>query len=262
MAMACDDVRPLLDQHVCGGLDADDEARVARHIESCSACRAEAAAWEETFAVIPSALSRVDPVPIPESLEGRLLERLDSVQPRVLIPPASTAPVTGRSRRRLWARVAAVVTVALALFSLGLTARLNSALGRERSLRNELAAQLGEQQVVIDVVDSPRSSRLVLKAVLPGSTAYGKLYVRSDLSNVVVMAGRLPPRPPGSTYAVWVTEGTQSIRAGSLTTNNEGFGLLVFDAGRNGPSYDVVRIVVQPLSEPTPNGMTVLSSAT
>lgn len=269
--MRCEDVREILEEVALGSRERDPE--VERHLAGCSECRALLADCQQALSELPAAVALVSPHHAPKGAEARLRAALaeagaPAVESEAAGPHVGTGPspderppsVEAPARRRgLLLRVAVLVALVLAVGSLGWAFRLNSALARERSLRNDLAAQLGQQEVVLDVVDSPRTQKTQLRAAQPGSTAYGKLYTRPDLPSVVVMAGRLPAPPAGQVFAVWLTIAGDTRLAGLLTTNDQGFGLLVFAAGRPGPVYDAAYVVVQAPGSTTPLGTTVLS---
>ena len=107
------------------------------------------------------------------------------------------------------------------------------------------------------MIDSPKTSKAMLRATQPGSKAYGKLFTRPDMPNVVVMAGRLPDPPTGQSYQVWLTRAGTAQLAGELALN-AGFGALLFDAGQNGPVYDSAQVVLQPRGSTNPSGTIVL----
>jgi hypothetical protein len=134
------------------------------------------------------------------------------------------------------------------------------ALARERALRAEFANLVDQQEVVLEVIDSNKTSRVVLRSPAGSdSSAYGKLFTRSDLPHVVAMAARLPQPPPGQAYHLWVTPSQgQTELAGVLKINEQGFGLLIFDADHDGPVYDSVQATLQPQGSRSPSGSPVL----
>jgi hypothetical protein len=131
---------------------------------------------------------------------------------------------------------------------------LSVALARERALRAEFANLVDQQEIVLEVIDSTQTTRRVLLPPEKGaSNAYGKLFTRADLPHVVTMAARLPQPPAGQAYHLWVTPTAgQTHLAGVLRVNEQGFGLLVFDADRNGPVYDDVQLSLQPVGSTAP----------
>jgi len=87
---ACTTQEPLLLERACGTLDAAGEARLAAHLASCAACRAEAAADDDVLALVA--------LPPPGAAE---LEALDGLA-EALRPAARPTPW-----RRPWSRTRA-----------------------------------------------------------------------------------------------------------------------------------------------------------
>jgi anti-sigma-K factor RskA len=287
--MTNEHVRDDLAAYVLGSLTAAEQAAIERHLAGCPDCQRRAAELADTAAMLPQALAAASPLAPPPSLKGELLRRLD-------VAPAATAEVTEERARpvpamnadahrpgadaaasagplsmrgprllgglswQLMGGVAAVVVVAL---SLAWSVRLTVALENERSLRSEYADLIGQivsqQEIVFEVVDSEQSVRRILRAQQEGSTAYGKLFTRTDLPHVVAMAARLPAAPADQTFHLWLTSGDETNLAGELTTDDEGFGLIVFDAPRDGPTYDAAELTLQPAGGTTPGGTVILT---
>lgn len=65
----CDDVRPLLPDHVLGSLGAADDLEIRRHLRGCAACRRELDALRDGLDVFASTLER----PAPADLRDRVL---------------------------------------------------------------------------------------------------------------------------------------------------------------------------------------------
>ncbi|MGH2561826.1 MAG: anti-sigma factor [Thermomicrobiales bacterium] len=256
--MTCEETRELLDLYALGALD-DAEARsVAAHLEGCPACRKDLAHAETTVAQMPLALATASRLELPPDLRTRVLASATeasrapsgAVASVPTLHPASTPSVAWFNRRRLAVAAAVVIMVA----SLGWSVRLSQALDRERSVResmSDLASQ--QQEIVIEVLDAPDGETRFLRATADDSNAYGKVYTRSDMPDVVVMANRLPPPPDGMAYHVWLTVEGRTVYAGALPLSDKGFGVLIHEASRPGPVYDAVEITLQP-SEPSEAG--------
>jgi anti-sigma factor RsiW len=281
--MRCDDVRELLELYVVGALDADEHAQVVAHLASCPTCQRLADELVDVANALPQALAAASPLRLPATAKARLLPSLDAptravassgdqdivhdgaAPPPIPVPLASgqASGVDAAPRRRgsRWWRPRTLGTLAatlVALLALGWGVQLSFALARERALRAEFDALLsGQQALVIDVIDSPKTVKAMLRATQPGSKAYGKLFTRPDMPNVVVMAGRLSDPPTGESYQVWLTRAGTAQLAGELALN-AGFGALVFDAGQTGPVYDSAQVVLQPRGSSSPAGTIVL----
>jgi hypothetical protein len=227
-----------LEAYALGALDELESRRTARHLAGCAACRATVEHYEALLARLPTALAAASPsVPDPA-----VLRRLLAVATR---PP-------------LWPRLAAVALAAAVLVLIAVGAwnvSLTQTIAHERDVYRRLA---GQQEIVFEVVDSPRSSRTVLRSPVSGSNAYGKVFVRSDLPFVVAMAGNLPPPPAGQAYYLWLTlDSGETVRAGTLAPA-EGFASLVYQADRSGPTFQSVRVIPQSPDASGPEGVPVV----
>ncbi|MGI8554650.1 MAG: anti-sigma factor [Dehalococcoidia bacterium] len=283
--VGCDHVSELLEAYALGALEASDAVRVQQHIEGCAECRDVVKEYERLLAVLPEALALASPLGLPSSLKERVLQPLQEhapdpsgvdvvsgagtgfqAPPRMRrLPPNGLSQCAGRGmriqRRVRWLRIRAAIAVAAALalaVVLGLTVQLQSALTHERDQRLELARRLGQEELVLDVIDSNKTLKALLRPQAEGSSAYGKLYTRPDLPDVVLMAARLPMPPAGRVYRLWVDDQGHTFLAGTLSVNKDGFGLLVFRANRAGPLYDSCRLILQPPDSDSPAGDAVL----
>ena len=281
--MRCDDVRELLELYAVGALDAEEHAQVAAHLAGCPTCQRLADELADVANALPQALAAASPLRLPTNAKARLLESLDAPTPTVAssgdqdivhdgaAPPPTPAPLAsgqtsgiGTAPQRRWSRwwrprtLGTLAATLIAVLALGWGVQLSFALARERALRAEFDTLLsGQQALVVDVIDSPKTIKAMLRATQPASKAYGKLFTRPDMPNVVVMAGRLPNPPTGQSYQVWLTRAGTAQLAGELALN-AGFGALIFDAGQTGPVYDSAQVVLQPRGSTSPAGTIVL----
>ena len=267
--MEPDPIQELLAEYALGTLDADEQARVERHLAQCADCRRLLAEYQEVAGALPQALAAVSPWRLPSAAKTRLLQSLKAdalPSPRSPsrdgTPGAAAAPRPGRPGRAWWRRpqliggLAAALLVALSLLW---SLQLGAALAQERALRAEYANLVSRQEVVLEVVDSSKTVKRVLRPPGGGSPAYGKLYTRPDLAEVVVMAARLSPPPPGQAYHLWLTSEGQTHLAGVLAVNDQGFGLLVFEADRPGPAYEAAQLTLQAEGATAPAGPPILA---
>jgi anti-sigma factor RsiW len=279
--MQCEQVREQLALYVTGVLDADAHAQVERHLTSCDTCRRLADELAEAATLLPQALAAVSPHRLPPTLKERVLQAVtessaapasraahggDAVPPmlsraaQINGQPAQTTVTSPRYGSLRWRpRVLGTIALAIvAVLALAWGVQLNAALARERALRAEYAQLVSQQQeLVIEVIDSPKTEKAILRSTQPGSNAYGKLFTRTDLPHVVVMAARLPQPPAGQVYQVWLTRDGQMQLVGELALN-QGFGVLVFDADRPGPVYEAAQITLQPRGGTAPSGPPIL----
>ncbi|RIK40506.1 MAG: hypothetical protein DCC55_14915 [Chloroflexi bacterium] len=276
--MNCEAVRELLEEYALGLLDDTLRRQVEEHLALCPACREVLAEYQETLAHLPLALATVSPHHLPPTLKDRLLRQLDDNPDEMNV--AELAPLPGRSPTsgnalpnsttgsRLWVwpiwsqrrlRLAALAITLLFLLTLAWSIHLTVVLARERALRAEFADLVGQQQeLVLEVVDSSRTTRRILLPPEGDSRAYGKLFTRSDMVHVVAMAARLPPPPPGSAYHLWLTQDGETQLAGLFQVNRDGFGLLLFDAATQDPIFASAQVTLQPIGSTAPAGEIVL----
>jgi anti-sigma factor RsiW len=271
--------KDLLEAYALGVLEPDESHAVERHLASCTECRRLAADLAATADLLPLALAAASSLRPPADLKDRVLRAAHS-SPRGVaatgvstgLSAASAEPspgdvtssadrwwiVTGRAGR--WRTVAAAALLVVLALSLLWGARLSEALDQERALRASVAAHFSRQQeIVLEVVDAAEATRVILRSPDPDSGAYGKLFTRPDLPHVVAMAARLPIPPEGQTYHLWLTSEGRTFLAGVLPVNDQGFGLLTFDADHDGPSYEAARLTLQAAGAEAPGGETVLA---
>jgi len=288
--MSCEQIRELIEAYALGALDAPDQALVETHLAECPACRQLLNEYAEMVNALPQAVALASPLQPPAALKDQLLQSLEPAPfrqapvrqaqgrlrqaqeaPQDTAPPtvATAAPAPGTFQQTLpppksaWWRtrpLAVAAAILLIVVLLGWSVQLSAALARERALRAEFANLVDQQEIVLEVIDSNQTIRRVLLPPEKGSSnAYGKLFTRADLPHVVAMAARLLQPPAGHAYQLWVTSADQTRLAGVMNVNEQGFGLLVFDADRDGPVYDSAQITLQPLGSTTPAGSPILA---
>ncbi len=260
-------IQELLEEYVLGSLDAETQAQVEAHLATCVDCRARADAYAETVATLPQALANVSLYAVPEDLRDRVMARVVAAPPttsqaqpeRVVHVPTTSdftppAAVSARPLAMAQPRLRlAFIAVCLLLVSLLLwSIQLNVVLARERALRAEFGELVDQQEIVLEVIDSNKTERRVLLATAEGSRAYGKVFSRSDMPHVVAMAARLSPPSRNEAYHLWLTRDDVTFLAGTLRTNDEGFGMLLFDDSVDGPQYRHAIVTLQPIGSTIP----------
>jgi hypothetical protein len=253
----------MMEAYALGALDVPDQTMLETHLTECVDCRELLDEYVEVVNALPQAVALASPLQLPDALKARLLQSLD------MAPSVAAAPLPPKPQLTLaqpissWWRTRPLATVAailLLLILLGWSVQLSVALARERALRAEFANLVDQQEVVLEVIDSSKTTRRVLLPPEKGSSAaYGKLFTRADLPQVVAMAARLPQPPIGQAYHLWLTSAGQTRPAGVMKVNEQGFGLLVFDADRNGPVYDSAQLTLQPIGSSTPANSSILT---
>jgi anti-sigma factor RsiW len=176
------DVHELTAGYALDALDPDERRRYEEHLASCERCRDEL----QGFWQVSGALGRAAGGPMPPaSLRERILEQARSERPNVVpLRRRVTAPVLASA-----AAVAAVVAVALGVWSLGLSNDLDDANSRLEVLEDPNARMYESDGGEANLVVTP--------------TGRAALVVR-----------RLAPAPAGKDYEIWVFEDGVPHRAG------------------------------------------------
>ncbi len=252
--MTCDEVREQLEAYALGALDAAEHEKVQAHLSEDEECAALAREYASIVGAMPDALAAASPKKLPARLKRRVLARLDAGGRGQVASPAPTRPVRNWLT---WRTVGIVLAVIVAAFLIAQTAQLSVALAQERALRAEYANLVDQQELVLEVIDSPKTVRAVLRAP-SGGPSYGKLFSRPDMPYVVAMIARLPTLPPGQSYHLYLTSQGQTKLAGALNVNAQGFGLIVYQAERNGIVYETAQVILQNNGAAQPSGVPVL----
>jgi hypothetical protein len=280
VGMDCDTIRELLEEYALGLLDVEEQRQVEQHLAGCPACQAALDEYRAVLATLPEALASVSPYRLPPSLKPDLMARITpgtgAETPHALSSELSSGesagmPKTAATRQTrassmgwlaglLQPRFALLLTLVLLVATLAWGFQLNVALARERSLRAEYVELVGQQQeLVLEVLDSPETVRRVLRAAVDGSNAYGKVFTRPELPFVVAMAARLPQPPAGQAYQLWLVADGELVPAGTMAINGQGFGLLVYTADNATHDYQAALLTLQSPGATTPSDQPVLA---
>ncbi|HEX7223025.1 MAG TPA: anti-sigma factor [Candidatus Limnocylindrales bacterium] len=163
-------------------LDLDERSRYEEHLATCAQCRDEL----QGFWHVSGALGRAAGGPMPPpSLRERILEQARSERPNVVpLRRRVATPVLASA-----AAVAAVVAVALGVWSVGLS--------RELDDRDEVLAVLSDPNARTRTTAGGEANLVVTP------TGRAALVVRT-----------LAPAPSGKDYEIWVIDGGVPQRAG------------------------------------------------
>jgi hypothetical protein len=249
--MTCQDpIKELLEGYVLGTLNAAENARVERHLQNCDDCQRLVNEYAEVTSNLPHALATASHLSLPPEIKSHILQTMTAERSSAR---TRAIPLGRRPRLVTWG-----LAILLAL-SLAWGFQLNVALAKERALRSEFANLVDQQEIVLEVIDSNKTTKAFLRATVNDSRSYGKLFTRSDFPDVVAMAGRLPVPTTGRAYHLWVTQEGQTHLAGIMKVNDKGFGLLVFTADQPGPVYEAAQLILQPIGSTSPTGTPTIS---
>ena len=176
------DLHDLTAGYALDALDPDERDRYEAHLASCESCRDEL----QGFWQVSGALGRAAGGPMPPpALRERILEQARSERPNVVpLRRRIATPVLAGA-----AAVAAVVAVALGLWSIGLSNDLDDA--------NEVVGVLSDPNARVHASANGEANLIVTP------TGRAALVVR-----------RLAPAPEGKDYEIWVFERGIPQRAG------------------------------------------------
>ena len=242
--MDCAAVRELMPDLALGLLEPPVEADVLAHTRECADCDRILRGYRAVARRLSAALPPQSPFHLDRETETRIHARVGG-------------PAHDPSRRLLAAAAACLLLLAAvgAGYQLGRFNTPNAVAGPSHAGTPE------EQAVAFDVIDSSRTTGRVLRST-DGSAAYGKLWTRSDMPDVVAMVNRLPASPPGSEYQLWCESASMPAgmrKVGTLSLDPEGFGMIVYKEDRQGPAYQLIEVVLQPAGAAADQGRIVLT---
>lgn len=199
------DVHALSGAYALDALDADETAAFERHLQSCESCRAEVRSLREAGSALADTVSEAPP----ERLRSSVLAGIGQVRP---LPPTgdeTASPATvpadapqnelaARRASRRPSRWLVGVAAALALLAGAATVR---AVQLDRQLQSVVAA--GDD--VTRVLTAPDATTSTARATTGGRAA---VVSSASLDQAVLVTVGLPPAPAGSTYQIWLLQGT------------------------------------------------------
>ncbi|MGW1517874.1 anti-sigma factor [Streptomyces sp. NPDC002287] len=188
------DAHTLVAAYALGALEDGEREDFDAHLQSCEACRQEAAEFESTAARLAAAVSQ----PPPAAAKAQVMAAIDGVRqlpPRIPPPTAKTAS-GGMLRRRA---VPLALAAGVAAAALGGIAVWQTQNGQDLEQRTRQARQqLDEISAVLAAPDA---------RTVHGRAANGALttVVASDRRNKAVFtAAGLPAPAAGKTYQLWL----------------------------------------------------------
>ncbi|KAA6211055.1 anti-sigma factor [Streptomyces filamentosus] len=235
------DAHTLAAAYALGALDDAERKDFDAHLQTCEACRQEAAEFQATTARLAAAVAQ----PPPPGAKAQVMAAVDGVRqlpPRV--PAAGAAPVLGGILRRRAVSLALAATVAaVALGGVAVWQTQNE---------QELEQQARQAQQQLDAVSA------VLAApdaqTVHGKAANGALttVVSSDQQNKAVFtAANLPAPGAGKTYQLWLDHDGTMLPAGLI--DHDGTVILAgnpADAGAVGLTLEPDGGSPQPTTDP------------
>jgi hypothetical protein len=262
----------LLSRYALGALDPDEVELVARHIQSCPACRAELAGYDEIVSLLPYA---AQPQTVPLRARAGLLARLDEIgtsnEQQIIVLPA----ITPEPRPRLsWLRLPATprmlafaaVPLVLILAIVGIMANVIN--DQQRQIATIESEQAAQQEAVDKVILGSVGNKEPAEATFISSTtapeARAKLIVNYETNSALILARNLPLVSDGAQYVAWLRLSTpdEYARAGILTVAEDGRASLSVEPHDNIQNYSEVIVTLEANPESAaPTGPQVMTAA-
>ncbi len=281
--MVHQDYKELLPAKALTALDAEDAHALDTHLESCSDCRSEMSAWQETAALIA-----LDAKPIEPSAQLRELI-LKSVRAegrpeeltRDFVEPGAEPKVSRvdskvlafeRPQRNVWASLRSFAAIAAALVIGALIISLLVLWQQDRAAQRELArlstemqrvkAQLDHERAVVELLTSPDAHMAKLAGTKDAPGAHAMLAYDKN-GHAMLMAKGLPAVPKGMAYQLWYIKDNKKMPGKVFTPDAAGNGILEDQIPAVARDAAVFAITLEPESGvPAPTGSIYLVSAT
>lgn len=231
--------------YVLGALDAEETARVGRHLAICAACRANAEAFHTEIAGLSHAGAGHGP---PARVKRLLLARIAAAS----IASAAAAPRLPRARPRGMSALAALTAAALALtLALGAVtvrtreqvATLSSQLDQSQRQIERLRGQLAQGDRVARFISASRTLQRRLDS--PDRVAGATMYMQPGSRHAVLIVEGLPRAETGTTYQFWLARPGEQVPANTFDAEPDGVVTLEVDAPAPVSQYDQVMVTVE-----------------
>ena len=221
------EIRELIPAYALGSLDDDERAMVARHLQLCSACRAEMNSYEAVAGALALAVPSATPSP---DVRRRLLRE---VHGRTSTAPRRQPIPRLPAGRRAWPVMAVV----------GLAAVVVGVL-----LWTMLAGLI------------PGQSSVTLRPTDFAPDATGELRFEGGDEATLEVSG-LPVLPAGRQYQLWLVDDQTRDSGAIFEVNAAGWAEVPVTLTRDAGQYDAFGITVEPAGgSPGPTGERVLGS--
>jgi hypothetical protein len=222
---ACKELRELIPAYCMELTDPDETRQVERLLPNCPELAAEVEEYRRmAHDLSASMLEDVEQVYAPRHIAYRLMQEASKTPVKTSGQP-SKRPV----RREAWLGTAAALLIIV--FGAGLVRGLTQVnqLSQELARRDEVLAFVTGNELVAFVLEPPSSEDGEAETVSP-SNATGRFLCHPDSRVGMVQVENFPPPPDGMAYQLWLTRDEERYSGGVFQTNDNGSGMLVFEA--------------------------------
>jgi anti-sigma-K factor RskA len=225
--MTCDELRLDYLLYALGVLEDPERSEVRAHVgRGCEACLAGLRDARVLAFAMGSAV--VGPNPSPQ-LRNRIL-----------------AAANGISERRWNWFTALVAAGATALLAAGLmfyqAGSSRAELAEARVAAQRSGAEAAVMRQALELIQAPETREVTFGQDQPAPPR-GRVFFRT--SDVLLIASRLPPPPPGKTYEMWIISGGKPAPAGLFSSSQTGNAIHLFSPTAPPTQSDVVAVTLE-----------------
>jgi hypothetical protein len=225
--MTCDELRPDYLLYALGVLEDPERSELRAHLgRACEACLAGLRDARALAFAMGSALGGPNPSP---QLRSRIL-----------------AAASGVSERRWNWFSAWVAAGGTALAAAGLifyqAGGFRTELAEARSAAQRSGAEAAAMRQALDLIQAPETREVTFGQGQPAPPR-GRVFFRT--SDVLLIASRLPPPPPGKTYEMWIISGGKPAPAGLFSSNPAGNAIHLYSPSAPPTESDVVAVTLE-----------------
>lgn len=262
----------LLTLQALDALGASDQRRLAEHLETCAACRAELAELRDAAGLLAHASTPAEPS---AAVRTRILDQVHKEkQPKVSSP---VVPFRARPAPSVWPNLlrlaAAIAFVALLsgtamLWRRDVRSRQEIArLSQQLNQQNEDLARnreaLARQREAIALMNAPGMKKMELAGTPTAQSARATFIYDQKTGRAMIMTDGLPAAPAGMAYEVWfIPKGHAPMPGRTFTVDNAGHAMTMDQMPAEAMEGATIAITLEPKGgSASPTGAIYLSSA-
>ena len=248
--MNCEIIQEQLEAFALGALEPAEEQQVTQHLQQCPECAELLRQYQEVAAILPELLVDTTQHPLSPAVKERLMQRLEAGETGPFLAEKPTISPATRPQKITWPGIRWPIWAGTAVLFISLLWLAQSTLFSNQSPDSDLQAIIQQQTLIQEVVESNETLQLVLEPQEYGMKASGRLYTNPKKPTLVLTATGLPQPPEGEGYFVWYGSDEEYELVGSITVNEDGFGLIAFESDEQ-ETMEFAQIAVQPVNDLT-----------
>ncbi|MDX1993951.1 MAG: anti-sigma factor [bacterium] len=237
----CEELRDLIPAYCMELTDPEETRQIERRLPNCPELAAEVEEYRQLARDLKvSMLEDVEQVQPPRHIAYRLMQEASTV-------PVNTSGQPSRRPIRRGAWLSAAAAFVLIMFGAGLAWGLSRVdqLSREVARRDEVLAFVTANELVAFVLEPP-SAGVGTPSAPAAPNATGRFLCHPDSRVGMVQVENFPPAPEGMAYQLWLTRDEERYSGGLFQTNDDGSGMLVFEAPLQMREFRYAGITLEP----------------